>query len=166
MRNTGALFQGLLAAFTSGSALAANVLLSYRGRPLMPITGNGVPDAKILRFKASGHLPEAGKCRTDFTILNVSDGKVSLKTALAAGYMPSPDNFLRICRDAQSGALSERLRVNVTLNTNGVVIASRTWLSSDPRRGRAADTVISFENIEYHVSEAKRVGRLAIDPGR
>ena len=71
-----------------------------------------------------------------------------------------PDNRARICSDAQTGALSESLRVSVGFFSGGNLIAAYTWLSSDPRRGRAADSVIEFANIEYHVSEAKQVGRL------
>jgi hypothetical protein len=151
-------------AFASVSASAAETVLSYRGRLLMPATGNGVRGARNLHFTASGHLPANGQCRSNFKILSVFDGGFSLKAAIAAGFTPSPYNSLKICRDAQSGALSEQLYVNVAVSSNGTLLASYTWSSSDPRRGRAADTVTSFANIEYHVSDAKRVGRLTIDP--
>ena len=147
---------------SAGAARADEAVLTYRGRLLKPQTGSGVPRVRNLHFRVSGHLPKPGGCRSDFTILAVSDGAFSLADAIAQGYTPSSHNHVRICSDAQTGALSESLSVSVGYFDGGNLEAAYTWLSSDPRRGRAADSVIKFANIEYHVSEAKRSGQLAL----
>ena len=98
-----------------GSAAAADTVLVYRGKLLRPTTGSGVPQVKNLHFKVSGHLPLPGTCRTDFKIISVSDGAFSLKDALSYGFSLTPGNRVKICSDAQSGALSESLRVKVDL---------------------------------------------------
>jgi hypothetical protein len=159
LRRIFVLTASLLAAFAT-TAHAADTVLYYRGRLLKPNTGSGVPHVRNLHFRVSGHLPMPGGCRTDFAILAVSDGAFSLKDAIARGYSLSAHNRVKICSDAQTGALSESLNVRVEYFADGNLVASYAWLSSDPRRGRAADSVIEFANIEYHVSEAKRVGRL------
>ena len=146
------------------ASAAEDAVLSYRGRLLKPQTGSGVPSVRNLHFRISGHLPKPGGCRTDFTILAVSDGAFSLADALARGYTPSIHNRVKICSDAQTRALSESLRVRVAYFDGGNLEAAYTWLSSDPRRGRAADSVIEYANIEYHVSETKRPGLLTLHP--
>ncbi len=161
VRNISMMVIGILTA-SIGSAVAADTVLTYRGKLLRPYTGSGVPRVKNLHFTVSGHVPAHGKCRSDFKIISVSDGAYSLKDALAHGFIPSPDNEVRICSDAKTGALSELLRVNVASFSYGNLVASYTWLSSNPRRGRAADTVIDFANIEYHVSLARRPGNWVI----
>ena len=162
MKKIHALAVGLLMA-SVGVASAHDTVLSYRGRQLRPITGSGVPRVRNLHFKVSGPLPKLGGCRSDFMIVSVSDGAFSLKEAMARGYSLVAGNRVRICSDAQTGALSENLQVSVAHFTDGNLDAAYTWLSSDPRRGRAADTVTEYANIEYHVSEAKRVGNLMND---
>ena len=148
----------------AGTASAADTVLSYRGRLLKPLTGSGVPHVKNLHFRLSGHLPMPGGCRTDFDVLSVSDGGFSLKDALARGYTLSTRNRVKICSDAQTGALTESLHVSVEYFAGGNLVATYTWLSADPRRGRTADSVIEFSNIEYHVSAAKRTGQFTSHP--
>ena len=168
MRNLAArwILAACLAVGWACSASAADTVLSYRGRLLRPHTGNGVHGVRDLRFSVSGELPAPGTCSKAFTILDVSDGSFSLKKALAMGYAPSKHNHIKICSDAQSGALSESLHVNVALYTGGNLAVAYTWLSSDPRRGGVADSVIEYANIEYHVSEARHIGHLMVDAAR
>ena len=154
-----------LLAGSVSAASAKDTVLSFRGKLLRPHTGSGVPGVRILRFRVAGALPPPGSCSTDFRILELSDGAFSLRQAMAEGFTPSKQNRIRICSDAQSGALSEKLNVNVAYYYGGNLAASYNWLSSSPRRGKAADSVIEYANIEYHVSVAERAGRLIVHSG-
>ena len=138
----------------SGFAARAEAVFSYRGKMLLPQSGSGVPGVKYLHFKLSGSLPAKGACSKDLTVLEIADGAYSMKKLLALGFTATPGNRAEICSDATTGALSERLRVQLILQSDGDLIASYAWESDDPKRGKTADTVKLFANVEYHVSAA------------
>ena len=144
---------------TSGAA-SGDTVFSYRGRLLMPRTGNGVPGVRHLHFRLSGAMPEKGACVKELTIRELSDGAYSIKELLDHGFVLARGTKAEVCSDASTGALSERLDVQVVLRTNGALDASYSWKSNDPVRGKSADTVTLLANAEYHVSVTKAAGHL------
>jgi hypothetical protein len=150
----------LLAA--SAAPAQAQTAFSYRGKKLMPKTGNGVPGTMRLRFDLSGRMPAKGTCSADFTVLRLEDGATSLQALLAQGFTEAPGNGVEICSDATTGALSERLRIQLVLQSDDSLIASYTWQSVDPKWNGMADTVTLFANVEYHVSASAKAGRLGV----
>ncbi len=148
---------------SSGTTASAATVFSYRGRMLVAQTGNGVPGVRHLRFKLSGDMPAKGACSKNLAVLAVSDGAYSLKKLLSLGFGVAPGSKAEVCSDATTGALSEKLRVQLVVESDGDLVASYTWESFDPQRGKAADSVTLFANVEYHVSVAKVAGRLRAD---
>jgi hypothetical protein len=151
---------GVLLAALSVPAHATSTFV-YRGHILMPEGGSGVQGVRVLRFTLSGHAPPPGKCRRDLAILSLSDGNFSLKKALAQGYKETSDSRATVCSDAATGQFREKLYVNVVYGSGSNLQAGYTWQSFDPQRNKNADTVTSYENIEYHVSGTTRAGTLS-----
>jgi hypothetical protein len=139
----------------------ANTIFVYRGHVLKSESGSGVQGVRALRFTLSGHAPPPGKCRRDLAILSLSDGNFSLKKALAQGYKETSDSRATVCSDAATGQFREKLYVNVVYGSGSNLQAGYTWQSFDPQRNKNADTVTSYENIEYHVSGTTRAGTLS-----
>lgn len=159
MRKIVSALLGLMLASSFAYAQADTIFL-YHGRKLMPQEGNGVQGVRSLFFRLSGTAPARGKCRRDLAIVELSDGVYSLRQAFEQGFTESADSKVEVCSDAVSGQLTETLYVNMVYYSGGNLQAGYAWQSSNPPQGKIADTVTSYENIEYHMSGTKRPGRL------
>ena len=151
----------LLAAFTATVSIAsAETMYVYKGARLRPHTGNGIQGIKRLHFTLTGRRPSQGECVKNLSIVSISDGAYSLKSLEQQGFIESPPPRISICSDANTGALSEKLVVTMALYSQGNLIAGYIWNSENAGRGKFADSIDAFANIEYHVSETRKPGLL------
>ncbi len=151
----------LCLAALAGSARAATYTYTYTGRHLFAQTGSGVPGVGKLRFTLAGRMPAKGECESHVDIVAISDGAYTMKQLLRHGFVPAPGNHARICRDGETGALSEVLSATFDLFDGSILDSAYTWKSRDPKRGKMADTVTLFANIEYHISTSKHAGTIS-----
>jgi hypothetical protein len=131
---------------------------AYVGQALQPQTGSGVQGVTYLRFTLTGKRPRKGQCEKHLTVDALFDGKYSPKILMAQGFVESPQSRVVVCRDPVTGKLTEKLRIEMELLSQGVLVAGYSWISNDPRKGPAADTIVYFANVEYHTSVARQAG--------
>jgi hypothetical protein len=143
-------------------AAAAQVSrFTYVGDMLRPKIGNGIQGVTNIQFTLTGRRPPKGKCEKHLTLETLFDGMYSPKILMAHGYMETPDSKVVVCSDPVTGKLTEKLFVNMQMLDQGVLVAGYTWISNDPKKGKSADVIESFENVEYHTSITRRAGHFS-----
>ncbi len=150
-----------LLAATPLSAHAAQDRFTYVGNMLQPEAGNGIQGVTFLQFTLTGRRPPKGQCEKHLTLQGLYDGMYSPKILAAHGYVQSPESKIVVCSDPVTGKLTEKLYVEMDMYYEGVLVASYSWNSHDPKHDKSADFIESFENVEYHTSVAKRAGHFA-----
>ncbi len=133
----------------------------YVGNTLQPKTGNGIQGVTYIRFTLTGRHPPKGKCEKHLTLVTLFDGIYSPKILMARGFVESPESRIEVCADPVTGQLTEKLVVEMDLFSQGNLIAGYTWNSHDPKKGKTADLIESYENVEYHTSITKRAGHFS-----
>ena len=133
----------------------------YVGDTLQPKTGNGIQGVTHIRYTLTGRRPPKGQCEKHLTLASLFDGMYSPKMLMKDGFIESPDSRIVVCADPVTGNLTATLKLRMELSSQGVVIAGYSWTSFDPKKGRTADLIESFENIEYHTSITKRAGHIS-----